>query len=239
MYADNSVELKRKSELSQESAVAACKVYIPYISNIGQQLDEVVKIFAMEREPRLIKNRGYLPVPQITPQDTKIETTRNKNELMKDREEIATAMLSAVKQCEENYAREWQVRARDKQLRSVRQTDRTDSNYLTLTAPQSEMTTQDQTNQEYTSTQTQFVMFTPLYPTVTIGMNHLKMTHKYKGQLQHKQTSSQPMQLAWQVVTTRGDEMTPQVQPQTQSHTQRQPDQPVAMVYTTTVHQTP
>ena len=34
MYADNSVELKRKSELSQESAVAACKVYLPYISNI-------------------------------------------------------------------------------------------------------------------------------------------------------------------------------------------------------------
>ena len=34
LYADNSVELKRKSELSQESAVAACKVYVPYISDI-------------------------------------------------------------------------------------------------------------------------------------------------------------------------------------------------------------
>ena len=34
MYADNSVELKRKSELSQESTVAACKVYVPYISDI-------------------------------------------------------------------------------------------------------------------------------------------------------------------------------------------------------------
>ena len=34
MYADNSVKLKRKSELSQESAVAACKVYVPYISDI-------------------------------------------------------------------------------------------------------------------------------------------------------------------------------------------------------------
>ena len=29
MYAENSVELKRKSELSQESTVAACKVYVP------------------------------------------------------------------------------------------------------------------------------------------------------------------------------------------------------------------
>ena len=34
MYADSSVELKRKSELSQESAVAACKKYVPYISDI-------------------------------------------------------------------------------------------------------------------------------------------------------------------------------------------------------------
>ena len=42
-------------------------------------------------------------------------------------------MLNAVKQSEENYAREQeQVRARDRQLRSVRQTDRSDFNYLTL-----------------------------------------------------------------------------------------------------------
>ena len=34
MYADSSVELKKKSELSQESAVAACKMYVPYISYI-------------------------------------------------------------------------------------------------------------------------------------------------------------------------------------------------------------
>ena len=74
MYADNSVKLRRKSELSQESAVAACRVYVPYISDIVRQLDEVIKIFAMEKELRTIKNRGYFPVPQITPQDRKIET---------------------------------------------------------------------------------------------------------------------------------------------------------------------
>ena len=28
MYVDSSVELKKKSELSQESAVAACKMYV-------------------------------------------------------------------------------------------------------------------------------------------------------------------------------------------------------------------
>ena len=92
-----------------------------------------MKIFTMERELRSIKNRGYFPVPQITPQDTKIETAHNKNELMKDIDEVATAMLNAVKRSEENYIREReQIRARDEQLRSVRQTDRTDFNYLTL-----------------------------------------------------------------------------------------------------------
>ena len=49
LYAEISVKLKRKSELSQESAVAACKVYGPYISDILQQVDEVMKIFAMEK----------------------------------------------------------------------------------------------------------------------------------------------------------------------------------------------
>ena len=48
MYADSSVELKKQSELSQESAVTACKMYVPYISDITHQIEEVVKIFAME-----------------------------------------------------------------------------------------------------------------------------------------------------------------------------------------------
>ena len=34
LYAEISVELKRKSKLSKESAVTACKVYAPYISDI-------------------------------------------------------------------------------------------------------------------------------------------------------------------------------------------------------------
>ena len=68
------MELRRKSELSQESAVAACRVYIPYLSDIVRQLDEVMKIFAIEKELRNIKNRGYFPVPHFTPQDNKIKT---------------------------------------------------------------------------------------------------------------------------------------------------------------------
>ena len=42
-------------------------------------------------------------------------------------------MLNAVKHCEENYVKEQeQVRVRDEQLRSARQTNRSDFNYLTL-----------------------------------------------------------------------------------------------------------
>ena len=178
MYADNSVELKRKSELSQESAVAACKVYIPYISDIVRQLDEVVKIFAMEKELRLIKNRGYFPVPQITPQDCKIETAQDKNELMKEIDEVVTAMLNAVKQSEENYAREQeQVRARDEQLRSVRQTDRLDFNYLTLansTPIRNDNTRSDQPGVHFNTNQ--FNMSTPLRLMERTNMNHPTMT---------------------------------------------------------------
>ena len=66
LYTENSVELKGKSEFPQD---------------IIRQLDEVMKIFAMEKEIRSIKNRGYFPVPQITPQDSKIETARDKDKI--------------------------------------------------------------------------------------------------------------------------------------------------------------
>ena len=67
LYAETSVELKRKSKLSRESAVAACKVYRLYISDVLQQVDEVMKLFAMEKELRIIKTRGHFQVPQLTP----------------------------------------------------------------------------------------------------------------------------------------------------------------------------
>ena len=133
MYAKNSVELKRRSELSQESTVAGCKVYVPYISDILHQLDEVMKIFTIEKELRIIKNRGYFPVPQITPQDNKIETTRDIDKVLDEVDKEGTAMLNAIKQSEEDYAREQEHdRVRDEQLRSARQTNRSDFNYLTL-----------------------------------------------------------------------------------------------------------
>ena len=134
MYADSSVELKKKSKLSQESAVADCKMYIPYISDITRQI-EVVKIFATEKELRLIKNRGYFPVPQLAPRECKIETIQNKEILIKEIVEIAVEMVNAIRESEENYKKEQeQARIREEQLRSARQTSRSDINlYPTLT----------------------------------------------------------------------------------------------------------
>ena len=126
LYADTSVELKKKSELSQDSAVAACRVYIPYMSDITRQLEEVRKIFAIEKEVRTIKNRGYFPVPHINPQEEKIKTAKDKDKILERIDELATAMQS-----EENLAREQeQARARDEQLRLVRQTDRSSLNFF-------------------------------------------------------------------------------------------------------------
>ena len=133
MYADSSVELKKKSELSQESAVAACKMYVPYISNITRQIEEVVKIFAMEKELRLIKNRGYFPAPYLAPRECKIETIQDKEALIKEIDEVAVEMLTAIRESEENYKKEQeQARIREEQLRSARQTSRSDINLLTL-----------------------------------------------------------------------------------------------------------
>ena len=92
-----------------------------------------MKIFAIEKELKVIKNRGYFPVPQITPQDNIIETTRDKDKILEAVDEEETAMLNAVKHSEENYVKEQeQVRVRDEQQRSARQTNRSDFNYLIL-----------------------------------------------------------------------------------------------------------
>ena len=186
MYVDSSVELKKKSELSQESAVAACKMYVPYISDITRQIEEVVKIFAMEKELRSIKNRGYFPVSQLAPEECKIETIQDKEVLMREIDETAVEMVNTIKESEENYKREQeQARIRDKQLRSARQTSRSDINLYPHwpTVHQLETATQDQINQEYTSTQTLFTTFTQLRLMEVTSTSHPKMTQYCKEQL--------------------------------------------------------
>ena len=72
-------------------------------------------------------------MPLITPQDNKIETTWDKDKVLEAVEEEVTEMLKAVKQIEENYAREQeQAKVRDEKLRAARQTNRSEFNFLTL-----------------------------------------------------------------------------------------------------------
>ena len=92
-----------------------------------------MKIFAMEKELRRIKNRLHFLVALITPQGNEIETSHNKDKVLEAVDEEMTEMLNAMKQSEENYEREQeQARIRDEQLRSARQTNRSDFNFATL-----------------------------------------------------------------------------------------------------------
>ena len=103
LYVETSAELKRKSQLSRENAVTACKVYRQYISDVLQQVDEVMKLFAMEKELRIIKNRGHFPVPKITPQGTKIENTKDLDKVLEVVDKEVFKMTIALRDSEENY----------------------------------------------------------------------------------------------------------------------------------------
>ena len=48
-----------------------------------------------------IKSRGYFPVPQLTPGECKIETTQDKEVLMKEIDQIAVEMLNTIEESEE------------------------------------------------------------------------------------------------------------------------------------------
>ena len=59
-----------------------------------------MKIFAIEKELRSIKNRGYFPVPQITPLDSKIKTACNKDKMLETVNEMTAAILQAITESE-------------------------------------------------------------------------------------------------------------------------------------------
>ena len=129
------MELKKKSELSKESAVNACKVYGSYIADILCQVEEVIKLFSMEKELRKIRNRGDFPVPKFTPDGIKIETTRDKDRVLAQVDREVEDMLKAIRRNEENYEREQEeAKNRDQQLRLTRQrqTNKSDFNFFTI-----------------------------------------------------------------------------------------------------------
>ena len=209
LYAEISVELKKKSELSQESAVAACKVYGPYMSDILQKVDKVMKIFAMEKELRRIKNRGHFLVPLITPQGNKIETSHDKDKVLEAVDEEITKMLNAMKQSEENYEREQErARIRDEQLRSARQTNRSDFNFATLansTPIRSNNIRTDPPGVHFNTIQFATSIPQPVQPAETTDMSHQQMTQSSKEQVLPRQANSQLTQPIQEIIMTYGD----------------------------------
>ena len=112
--------------------MAACKVYGLYILDILQQVDEVMKLFAMEKELRIIKNRGHFPVPEITPQGTKIENTKDIDKVLEAVDREVVEMITAVRESKQNYEKEKEARNKEQQVRLARQTNRSDFNFLTM-----------------------------------------------------------------------------------------------------------
>ena len=113
--------------------VSACKVYGPYIADILRQVDEVIKLFSMDKELRIIGNRGHFPVPKFTPRGMKIETTKDKDRVLQAVDTEVEDMLTAVKRSEEIYEREQEeARKKEEKLKLTRQTNRSDFNFLTM-----------------------------------------------------------------------------------------------------------
>ena len=115
--------------------VNTCKVYRPYIADILCQVDEVIKLFSMEKELRKIRNRGEFPVPKFTPDGIKIETTQDKDRVLAQVDREVEDMLKAERRNKENYEREQEeAKNREQQLRLTRQrqTDRSNFNFFTI-----------------------------------------------------------------------------------------------------------
>ena len=135
LYVEISIELRKKSELSKESAVNACRVYGPYIADILCQVEEVIKLFSMEKELRKIRNRGEIPVPRFTPDGIKIENTQDKDRVLTQVDREVEDILRAVRRNKEKYEKEQEeAKNRDQQLRLTRQrqTDRSDFNFFNI-----------------------------------------------------------------------------------------------------------
>ena len=127
LYADILIELRKKTKLSKESAVNACKVYRPYITDILCQVEEVIKLFNIEKELRKIRNRGEFPVPKFTREGIRIVNTKDKDRVLTQVDREVEDILRAIRRKKEKYEKEQEeAKNRDQQLRLTRQrqTDR-------------------------------------------------------------------------------------------------------------------
>ena len=106
-----------------------------YIADILRQVDEVIKLFSMEKELRKVRNRGDFPVPKLTPVGIKIENIKDKDRVLTLVDREVEEMLKAIRTNEENYEREQEkAKNRDQQLGLTRQrkTNKSDFDFLTV-----------------------------------------------------------------------------------------------------------
>ena len=115
--------------------MTACKVYGLYISGILQQVDEVMTLFAMEKELRIIKNRGHLPIPTSIPQGTKIENSKDVDKVLETVDREVVEMITAVRKIELKYEEEKaEAKSKEQKVRLARQTNKPDFNPLMVSS---------------------------------------------------------------------------------------------------------
>ena len=122
-----------------------------------------------------------------------IETIQDKEILIKEIDEVAVEMLNAISESEKNYKKEQeQARIREEQLRSARQTIRSDINlYPTLansTPIRNTNSRSDQPGVHFNTNPVHHVYATT--PDRGNSSSHQKMTQYYKEHFHHQRTSS-------------------------------------------------
>ena len=121
LYAEASCELTRRSKLSQEEAIWACKVYEPYIRDVLQQADMAIAIFVMEKELRGLKGRGHFPIPTTTPYGVRVETTHHINKFLEAVDEEIVHIVTTIRESDREYEKEKErARIRDQQTQASR-----------------------------------------------------------------------------------------------------------------------
>ena len=109
-------------------------MYGTYISDVLKQFDEITKLFAIENELRIIRRRELLPIPTISPNESKIENKKDKNKILDEVDDELTEMLGIARNIKLAYEKEKEARNKEQQARPARQTNRPEFNTYTVNA---------------------------------------------------------------------------------------------------------
>ena len=96
-------------------------MYRTYISDVLKQFDEITKLFAIENKMRIIRRRELLPIPTISPHESKIENKKDKDKILDEVDDELTKMLQTARNIELNYEKEKEARNKEQQARLARQ----------------------------------------------------------------------------------------------------------------------